>query len=213
MNFLIGDRDLLVIEPSVFVGAASAATVLLSVADAEVAGTSLTSATAEFEANDIDEGHVGVVDGMPVEVLSRVQDTQLSISLPRASTEDSAIPPGDGTNLSFSVLTFKRLIQRMQHELLQRLGLHAEDPEHPLDETAILNPEAVGRALALQTIAQAFAEAAAVNPSDESLAARAAVYTRVAERAFLRTPVTVDLDGDGIADATRRVDVVAMRRC
>lgn len=105
MTVLIGDRELLVIEPSLFVGAAAVATTLLSVADAEVSGTSLTSATAAFEANDIDEGHVAVVDGVPVEIVNRVADTQLSISMPRASLDDAPIPPGDGTGLVFAVLT------------------------------------------------------------------------------------------------------------
>ena len=212
MTLLIGDRDLLVVEPTVFVGAAAVATTLLSVADAEVSGTSLTSATADFEANDIDEGHVAVVDGVPVEVVNRVADTQLSISLPRVSIEDGLIPPGDGTGLAFAVLTFERLIEQMQRELLKRVGVDGDHPIDPLDETAILNPATVGRVLALRVIASAFAHAAALNPLDASLAERASHSRDAAERSLLQTVVVLDKDGDGIADATRRLDVTSFVR-
>jgi hypothetical protein len=212
MSLLIADRDLLVIEPSIFVGAAAVATTLLSVADAEVSGTSLTSATAAFEANGIDEGHVAVVDGVPVEVLDRVADTQLSISLPRASADDAAIAPGDGTGLALAVRTFKRTIQRMQDQLLRRIGVDVDHPTNPLSEAAILNVESAGHALALRVIAQAFAEASALNPDDDALRAQATLYQQSADRELLQTEVVLDLDGDGVADATRRLDVIALVR-
>jgi hypothetical protein len=212
MALLIGDRELLVIEPSVFVGAAAVATTLLSVADAEVSGTSLASATAAFEANDIDEGHVAVVDGMPVEIVNRVADTQLSISLPRASTDDAAIPPGDGTALAFAVLTFERLIEQTQQQLLRRMGVDADHPTDALDDTSILNPGTIGSVLALLVIASAFEQAAALNPSDASIGARASLYRELANRRMLQTSVVLDLDGDGVADSTRRLDVIAMVR-
>lgn len=92
------------------------------------------------------------------------------------------------------------------------MGVDADHPTNALDETSILNPGTVGRVLALLVIASAFEQAAALDPSDGSIGQRASLYRGLAERGLLQTAVVLDLDGDGIADSTRRLDVLAMAR-
>lgn len=209
---LTTDRDLLIHEPSVFVDASSIATSLLSAADGTVSGTRLTSAGSDFQAAGIDAGHVIVVGTQALEVVTRVDPTNLDVSRPRATLTEVKIPPGDGTTLSIDVRTFGRIIAEVEAWILGALGIDPADPTLPLDETAILNPGDIQEAVALRTIAQVFAAASANNPTDASLADRAALYSLRAAEVRRQTKAVLDLDGDGIADAIRHIDVVSLQR-
>ena len=209
---LTTDRDLLIHEPSVFVDASSIATSLLSAADGTVSGTRLISAGSDFQAAGIDAGHVIIVGTQALEVVTRVDPTNLDVSRPRATLTEVNIPPGDGTTLSIDVRTFGRIIAEVEAWILGALGIDPADPTLPLDETAILNPGDIQEAVALRTIAQVFAAASANSPTDASLADRAALYSLRAAEVRRQTKAVLDLDGDGIADAIRHIDVVSLQR-
>lgn len=209
---LTTDRDILIHEPSVFVDASSIATSLLSAADGTVSGTRLTSAGSDFQAAGIDAGHVIVIGTQAIEVVTRVDPTNLDVSRPRATLTEVKIPPGDGTTLSIDVRTFSRIIAEVEAWILGALGIDPADPTLPLDETAILNPGDIQEAVALRTIAQVFAAASANSPTDASLADRAALYSLRAAEVRRQTKAVLDLDADGIADAIRRIDVVSLQR-
>lgn len=209
---LTTDRDLLIHEPSVFVDASSIATSLLSAADGTVSGTRLTSAGSDFQAAGIDAGHVIVIGTQAIEVVTRVDPTNLDVSRPRATLTKVKIPPGDGTTLSIDVRTFGRIIAEVEAWILGALGIDPADPTLPLDETAILNPGDIQEAVALRTIAQVFAAASANSPTDASLADRAALYSLRAAEVRRQTKAVLDLDADGIADAIRHIDVVSLQR-
>ncbi len=212
MMVLTTDRDLLIHEPSVFVDASSIATSLLSAADGLVSGTRLTSASSDFQAAGIDAGHVIVIGSQATEVVARVDPTNLDVSLPRASLAEAKIPPGDGSTLAIDVRTFGRMIAEVEAWMLGALGIDPADPLLPLDETAILNPQDIREAVALRTIAQAFAAASALAPTDASLADRASLYSQRAADVRRQTRAVLDLDADGIADAIRHIDVVSLQR-
>lgn len=209
---LIDDRDLLIREPSLFLDAGGAATSILSAADGVIASTTLTSASSDFVTLGIGFGHVVVVNGEALEVVSRTDANNLVVSKARASITDPQISPGDGSALNLEVLTFTRLIAEVQAWVLGAFGIDAADPVTPLDETAILNPEEVESLIALRVIAQAFAAASALAPTDASLSQRATLYADLAAEARRQAKAVIDLDGDGIADATRHLDVVTLTR-
>lgn len=209
---LITDRDLLIIEPAVFTDAATAATRLTELAGATVVDTTLQHDGADFESDGIGAGRVAVINGVAVEIVGRVSSTQLQVSLPRASAVDAAISPGDAVDVSVSILTFSRLIEQMQTLVLRGVGIDPDDPAHPLDASSIRNADAVGSFIARQVIAEAFAVAAAAQPENTALAARAALAERQAERVRHSTAIVMDTDGDGAADFTRPLDVIQFRR-
>ena len=211
---MIADRDLLVVEPTLFIDAAMVATTLLSTADGAVSGTVLTSAAADFESAGIGPGHVVrlIAFGSAAEIIERSDATSLEVSLPRADVDDDMIPPGDGEDLAISVPTFARIIAQAQHWALAALGLESEHPTQPLDESAIINPAPVRSLIALRTIMMAFEQAAALLPDDLSLEARADLYRRRAAAAARQVAALIDADGDGIPDATRRIDTIAFVR-
>ena len=209
---LITDIELIRIEPSIFIDAPNAATTLLSAADGAVSGTTLTSAGSDFAAAGIDAGHVAVVGNEAIEIDERLSATTLAVSRPRTSSTEEKIDPTQGTGLAITVRTFARLIEEEQLMILAALGENPTDPDAPIEESQILNVADIGRLIALRTIAQAFAVAAAADPSDLSLAQRWNVYRSRARQAMHHTAVRLDFDGDGIADATRRVDIVIFTR-
>ena len=209
---LTTDRDLLIHEPSVFLDATSVATSLLSATDGSVADTTLTSASSDFQAAGIDAGHVIVIGNQPTEVVARVDPTNLVVSLPRASLNEANIPPGDGSTLAIDVRTFGRMIAEVEAWILGALGIDAADPLLPLDETAILNPQDIREAVALRTIAQAFAAASALAPTDASLADRASLYSQRAADVRRQTRAVLEVAGGGSRTASRQIEDVSWTR-
>ena len=209
---LIDDRDLLIREPSLFLDASSVATSVLSATDGIVSSGTLFSSSSDFETPGIEFGHVVVVNGEALEVISRTDQNRIVVSKPRLLSTDTDIEPDTGSSLNLEVLTFTRLIAEVQAWVLGAFGIDASDPVTPLDETAILNPEEVEPLIALRTLARAFAAASAIAPTDSSLSQRATLYAGLAAEARRQTKAVIDLDGDGIADATRHLDVVSLSR-
>ena len=209
---LIDDRDLLIREPSLFLDASSVATSIATQSDGVITGTLLTSLASDFDDPEIDLGHVVVVNGEALEVVSRTSLTRLEVSRPRLLTTDEQIAPADGSTLNLDVLTFARLITEVQAWVLGAFGIDSSDPVTPLDETAILNPGELESLIALRTIAQAFAAASALDPTDSSLSQRATLYASLAAEARGQAKAVIDLDGDGVADATRHLNVVSLNR-
>jgi hypothetical protein len=205
---LITDRDLLRIEPSAFLHATAAATKVLSTTDGAIAGTTLTSAASNFVTSAITSGQVAVVAGEALEIVDRLSATTLTVSRARR-TSDAVIAPAPGSSLAFAVWTFNRLIEDVEAFVLQSMRIDEGDAAQPLDAAAILNAQAVGRLIALIVLERAFAASAAQAPADEPLAERAHLYARRASSAKHSTLAVLDLDGDGIADATRRFSACA----
>jgi hypothetical protein len=209
---LTNDRDMLLIEPSLFSGAMNLATLLIDVTDGSVSGTSLTSTEADFDSMDVDAGHVVVIDGAPAEVIERLSATELTVSLPRAAMDDPLIAPAPGSDLSVKVPTFGRHLNLSQGWVLGSLGIEIDDDGAPLDESILTNASEIGRLIALETIARLLQLAAACDPADESMANLASHYAGDVTAARQRTQALLDLDGDGVADAARRISVVTLMR-
>lgn len=209
---LIHDRDILLREPAIFVSAESASTLLRNVTDGAVAGTTITSASSNFTTLAIDFGHVASISDVPCEVISRLSATQLSVSLPRALTSDPLIAPEAGASQRLKIPTFKRLIERAEAWVLGALGIDPADPLQPLDSGDILNLDPVKHLIAIRTIHQAYALVSASIPADASLKERAAWYAAQLDLAKRSTEVYIDLNGDGEADAVRRMDLITFHR-
>lgn len=209
---MITDRDLLLIEPNLFSNALGLATLLVDVTDGNVSGTSLTSADSDFASMGIDAGHVAVIDGETTEVVDRVSATELTISLPRVTAEDPLIAPAPGSDLSVKVPTFGRQITLSRGWVLGSLGIEIDDEGFPLDESVLLNATEIEKLIALETIARLSNLVAALDPTDQSLAEVATHYAGELTAARHRTQAVLDLDGDGVADASRRVCVATLIR-
>lgn len=198
------DRDLLVLEPRLFVD-------LVWIGQRRFAGTVATSGTvligaaADFEAAGVEAGGVMTVGGASYEVIERLSPTQLRVSLVRGSKAEDPRAPGGAGGLSGagSVVSFGPQLELVHRQLLAMAGL--EDASGVVNGSELVLVEALG---ALHLV---YAAASAGSGRD-SMAARAEMYCRrfAAERSRVR--VAIDLDGDGRVDATRRLNASVVVR-
>lgn len=211
MNFST-DRDLLLYEPTLFNDLPWVSQQRLSVTDADVTGTTLTSAEADFEAAQIDTGSVLLVGKVPVEVLARVDSMTLTVSLPRTRTSDSAIPPGDVSSAVVVARTFAPQAELVCGSLLRMLGLDVDDPIEPLDSDAVVSLSLMARLESLGTLERIFSSAAALTGDNDGLLFKAAEYRRRLLEAAARCPVQIDTTGDGLPDEKRYIGVSRLTR-
>lgn len=209
---LVTDRDLLVMEPAVFTTASSAARVLAWSNRASVSDTTATFEDLDLEEFDITAGHVMVIEGAAIEIVSRTSSSECEVSLPRPTTAGEKVAPGNHEQVHADVLSFAALIDDVESALLRTLGIDPAHPVQPLTVEAITNPESIQRLIALRVLAEAFAAAAAGAPEDAALAARRDHYTTRAAKALHTTHCLIDLDGDGVPDVTRFPGVIPFTR-
>lgn len=211
MNFST-DRDLLLYEPTLFNDLPWVSQQRLSVTDGQVSGTTLSSASADFEAAQVDTGSVLLVNKTPVEVLARVDAMTLTVSLPRTNTTDAAILPGDMSSATVTARTFTPQAGLVCASLLRMLGLDGDDPVEPLDAEAVVSLSAMARLESLGTLERVYSSAAALTGDNDTLLFKAAAYRRSFLEAAARCPVQIDTTGDGLPDEKRYVGVGRLTR-
>jgi len=206
------DRDLLALEPGLLREAAWSGQRLVSATDAAVSGTVLTSPSSDLEAAQVEAGHVAQVEGVPLEVTARLSPTQASVSLMRATPEASPIPPTPATDASLAVYTFAPQIEQIHRELLRAVDVDPDGGEGTVDQSAVLNPEAVARVESLGALYLIYASAAMKADASSPLGVKARLYAERFARAREALRVELDLDGDGTSDASRAARMTQMVR-
>jgi hypothetical protein len=211
MNFST-DRDLLAIEPAVFEDVPFTAQQRLNVTDGSVTGTTLTSAVADFVTAQVGQGSVLLIGGVAYEVLAQIDANTLTISLPRSSTDDSAIPGGDGTLLGVTARTFAPQAKLVHDGLLQMIGIEPEDPDAEITESAILSLSRLAQVEAVGTLERVYSGAASLIGDNETLLMKAGEYRRRFREACASTTVLLDTNGDGLPERRVRLGTVRLTR-
>lgn len=199
MNFST-DRDLLAIEPAVFEDVPFAAQKRLQVADASISGTTVTSASADFVSAQVDAGSVVLIAGLAFEVVSRTDANTIEVSLPRTHKTDPGIPGGDGAGLELIARTFAPQAELVHDSLLRLIGIDPEDADAELTESAVLSVALMARIEALGTLELVYAGAASLLGDNDTLLMKAGEYRRRFRQACAGAVVSLDTDGDGLAD-------------
>ena len=200
------DRDLLTLEPNLFTDVALQSQRLLD-ATGTIAGTTLTITGADAAAVNISSGHVALVAGVPLEVLSRISSTQLEVSRLRATPEDPAIPPAAIAGAAVSISTFAPQIALVHAQLLRMAGIEpgSQRPGAPV-ESDVTNPHSLRLAEALGALQLIWSAAAALAGPDSAASQRARLYAQRFNTERSRILVALDLDNDGQPDAARRLN-------
>lgn len=204
------DRDLLAIEPHAFTDALWAGRRLAS-GTAAVSGTTLTAtaSTASFTDAQAEPGQVVVFNGVPLEIMAVTSGTVLEVSRLRGSIEAPALSPAPASGVSFTLVSFEPQRAIVHRQLLGLLGL--ERPDGPGSD-AVVDAAPLAHAEALGALHLIYAAASALSGPSSSLGARAVMYADMFARARRSLAVGLDLDGDGVVDATRRPALVHLVR-
>lgn len=212
MNFST-DRDLLALEPAVFTELSWAAQQRLSVSDGVLSGgTTLSSATADFEMAQVEVGSVVLVNDVAMEVIARTDANTLTVSLVRASLADEAIGGTDGSQLPVVARTLAPQAALVHDGLLQLLGIDADDPDPCLTEDAIISLSLMAKLEAVGALERAYSGAAALVGDNQGLLAKAQRWRTAFGQAVHSATVLLDVDGDGVVDEKRQLNVTRLVR-
>jgi hypothetical protein len=214
------DRDLLILEPRLFndLGWLSQRLHRATNATMQSGGVGITDASGPFAGLGIGAGHILLINELPVEIAEITSATEATISLIRANPADAPIP---ARNLSGTVtiecFTFAPQIAIVHERIIRSLGLGVGPTIEggPLAEDRITNPMDVSRVIALGALHLIFAAATpmVLGGGDSSgVRSKADAYRDRFASARRALAAEIDLDGDGIADATRRVSLINLVR-
>ena len=215
MSNFCQDRDLLSIEPELFADGNPCQT-LASGTDGIIAGTMFSSTGSDFETAAVQAGMALHVAGGSLEtaktyeVVSVDSATQLTVSRLRTNDDDDPLAPVPGTDLGFSIRTFAPQIRTVSQTLAEKLrqveevaGIAAAD----FADSAQLRMTA-----ACGTLAAVFVTRSENATSADANWAKAEHYRTRFERLRLQLRLAVDADGDGLAEQTRTLGNVTLRR-
>ncbi len=215
MNQFCHDRDLLAIEPDVFLTAGFAGQELISSSDGAISGTTFTSATADLTAAGVATGMVlslpsSSSQGKSFEIVSVDSATSMTVSILRADTDNQPTPPPAVTGSNYFVRTFAPQIGGVSTTLSEKLrqlsevaGVSAADFA---DSSQLHYATAHG---ALAAIFLARADNAA--PFDANWI-KAQYYRDQFNRLQLQLRLVSDTDANGAAETSRTLGNIRLIR-
>ena len=209
------DRDLLAMEPMLFGTSDSAAQALLVSQDGTINGQALSCPLADCCAAGIEPGMVAAVyaDGNTEAAAYEILDVlpgMLTLSVLRASPQQPAITPPPADMVRFHVRTYAAQIRNTSAALAEKLRQSREAAgvrSASFADSAQLRLTAVCGALADIFVARAHNAR-----ENDANWVKAQHYRQEFSRLQLSLRLAVDADGDGIAEATRTLGNVTLRR-
>jgi len=207
---LITDIDLLHWEPNIMIDASAAAQPLLN-GSGSLDRTVFTIASGSLIDAHVSAGHVIVLSGtiagsFPVVSVTNATTLVLSTLYDDLESAQSAAPPGSGSGLNFAIRTFWPQRRTMTDLVLQAARIKSADV------TKILNPDVLRRPCTLGTLHMIYSGLASGSDKPSDMLARADLYERLYRRSLRSTTLELDLDGDGVIDERRSLNILDMRR-
>lgn len=206
------DRDLVVHEPGLMRDVGWAGQRRLSVLGS-VNGTQLTISSGSFLDSGVEAGHVVVFDGVTLEVVSVDSASVATVSLLRGDITGSAVPPISASNRGVVVHDFSAQRTIVHRQVLTMLGVDAAGESGlGIDESMVTNPGALTRLESLGTLHLIYAGASAPGRAADRYEQRAELYRQRYQRERESVVAMIDIDGDGIAESTRRPNAIVLSR-
>lgn len=203
------DADLLELEPTLFVRLAwPSQRVLQSTGEIGSGVLESDNTGRSFAEAGVGAGSVVTHGRTPLEVVGLDGSHRAIVSHPRAGGDP--IAPEDSGEQPVRVVSFVPQLALAHRQAMALLGLDPDLVENAKE--MVLTPGPLRRIEALGAMVLVYAAASAAGDADASLGERAGLYRRLFAEARRSARVTLDLDLDGEADATRRFGGVSMWR-
>jgi hypothetical protein len=204
------DRDIAQVDPSVFRDFVWLGQVI-SRGTASVSGTMLEASAQDnsFVGSGIAAGSIVTVGGATLEVIDVIGPTFLSVGRLREDANGTPRPAASIASSPFHIMTFRPQLEWVHRQLLAMLGVGWSMVEDQvlLPESRITNPWELVRAEVYGALHLVYAAAGSALASDHPINLRASLYRHVFRDERMRVVVQIDLDGDGMPDVLRRMNV------
>ncbi len=216
MSSFCQDRNLLSMEPIIFIASGFPSQKIAIGSDGALSGTTFTSASSDFSSASVAAGMVLCTytsipaEGSAFEIVSVDSATTLTVSVLRADTDATPVAPPAGTNLLFYVRTFQPQIATVSATLSEKLRQMTEVAGIAAADFADSNQLQI--ATAYGVLASVFVARAENAAASDANWIKAEHYRREYQKLQLQLRLVVDLDGDGRAEQTRTLGNVALRR-
>jgi hypothetical protein len=202
------DADILKYEPILFGELHLPWQVLAAGTGATLSGTTFTSSSADFVAAQIQAGGViylqsadSSLDGA-YEIVSVDSATQLSISVVRADSTETAVAPPAATDISYRISTFGPQAAEVGFQLTEYFGIQPGNPASDIDVDDILDKSVLRLASVFAVISSAYAMLTG-RTTDQKYWSKSLYYQKLFTRARGRCRLSIDVGTDGLADVTK----------
>ena len=202
------DTDILKYEPILFGELHLPWQVLAAGTGASLSGTTFTASAADFVTAQVQTGSVvylqsadGSLDGA-YEIVSVDSSTQLSISVVRADSTETAVPPPAATNISYRISTFGPQTAEVGFQLTEHFGIKPGNPVSDIDADDILDTNVLKLASVFAVISSVYAMLAG-KTRDQNYWSKSLYYQKLFAKARGRCRLSIDAGTDGIADITK----------
>ena len=202
------DADILKYEPILFGELHLPWQVLVAGTGTSLSGTTLTASEVNFNAAQIQTGGVvylqsadGSLDGA-YEIVSVDSSTQLSISVVRADSIDTAVPPPTATDISYRISTFRPQAAEVGFQLTEYFGIRPGNPTSDIDVDDILDTSVLRLASVFAVISSVYAMLAG-KTKDQNYWNKSLYYQKLSAKARGRCRLSIDVGTDGLADVTK----------
>ena len=202
------DVDILKYEPVLFGELHLSGQVLAAGTGGMLSGTMFTAGGADFVSAQVSAGGVvylqtadGSLDGA-YEIISVDSATQLSVSVIRSDSVDTAVAPPAATGISYRVSTFGPQASEVGFRLTEHFGIRPGNPASIYDADDVLDTDVLKRASVFGVVSSVYAMLAS-KAKDDNFWKKSLHYQKLFEKARERCRLSIDVGSDGVADVTR----------
>lgn len=199
------DVDILKYEPILFGQLHLSGQIVSQGTGGSISGVTFTASGADFVSAGVAAGSVihlrssdGVLDG-GYEIISVDSATQLSVSVVRADSEDSAVAPPAGSSITYRICVYDPQANEAGFQLTEYFGIGPGNPASEIDADDILDTNVLRRASVFLVISSVYAMLASRN-KDENLWEKSHYYRKSFEKARQRCRLSIDTGSDGVGD-------------
>jgi len=202
------DVDILKYEPVLFGELHLPWQALAAGSGGTLSGTTFTASGADFVSALVTTGQIiylqsadGSLDGT-YEIVSVDSATELTVSVIRTDSNDEPIAPPAATDISYRISTFGPQASEVGYQLTEYFGIGPGNPASDIDAEDVLYADVLKRASVFAVISSVYAMLAS-KAKDENFWKKSSYYQKLFEMARERCRLSIDIDGDGVADITK----------